>query len=128
MNSPPFARFAVARYGLAVVAVAAGSLKQSAVTAWVGPGLPTFVTFYPAVMVTALLAGFGPGLLATALTALVVAYWVLPSFGLSEVASLVDRVSLVLFGGMGLFMSAVAEFYRRNRDKAMAYEHELALR
>ena len=70
------------RYGLAFVAVAAGFGLRLALTAWIGPGLPTYITFYPAVMVAALLAGFGPGLLATALTGLTVAYWILPPEGL----------------------------------------------
>jgi len=48
------------RYSLAFVAVAAGFGLRVALTAWYGPGLPTYITFYPALMVTALLAGFGP--------------------------------------------------------------------
>ena len=95
-----------------------------ALTAWVGPGLPTYITFYPAVMVVALLAGFGPGLLATALTRLLVGYWILPPVGQFGIASPVDRLGLVIFTGMGLFMSVVAELYRRNRDKAAAYDRE----
>jgi PAS domain S-box-containing protein len=115
------------RYGMAFVAVAAGFGLRVALTAWVGPGLPTYITFYPAVMVAALLAGFGPGLVATTLTGLSVAYWILPPEGFT-IASPVDRVGLVLFTGMGLFMSAVAEFYRRDRRKAAAYDREMALR
>lgn len=115
------------RYGLAFVAVAAGFGLRLALTAWVGPGLPTYITFYPAVMVAALLAGFGPGLVATTLTGLSVAYWILPPEGFF-IASPVERLGLVLFAGMGLFMSAVAEFYRRDRRKAAAYDREMALR
>ncbi len=115
------------RHGLAFVAVAAGFGLRSALTAWIGPGLPTYITFYPAVMVAALLAGFGPGLLATALTGLSVAYWVLPPEGFA-ISSTVDRVGLVLFAGMGLFMSTIAELYRRDRRKAAAYDQEMALR
>ena len=115
------------RYGLAFVAVAAGFGLRQAFETWVGPGLPTYVTFYPAVMVAALLAGFGPGLLATALTGLLTAYWILPPAGQFTIATPVDRVGLALFTGMGLFMSAVAELYRRDRRKAAAYDQEMAL-
>ena len=108
------------------VAVALG--LRLALTAWFGPGLPTYITFYPAVMVVALLAGFGPGLLATALAGLRRAYWILPPVGQFAIASPVDRLGLVIFTGMGLFMSVVAELYRRNRDKAAAYDREAALR
>ena len=115
------------RYGLAVVAVAAGWALRHELTERLGPGLPTFVTFYPGIMVAALVAGLGPGLAATALTVWVVGGWGLPTTELFEVSSPAHRVSLVLFGGMGLFMSAVAEVHRRSRRKAAAYDQERAL-
>ena len=49
---------ALVRYSLAVVAVAAGMGLRLTLTAWFGPGLPTYITFYPMVMLVALLAGF----------------------------------------------------------------------
>jgi PAS domain S-box-containing protein len=116
------------RYGLAFVAVAAGFGLRVALTAWMGPGLPTYITFYPAVMVVALLAGLGPGVLATVLTMLVAGYWILPPTGQFAIAAPIDRVGLALFAGMGLFMSAVAELYRRRGRKAAAYDRETALR
>jgi PAS domain S-box-containing protein len=78
-------------------------------------------------MTIALLAGFGPGLLATLLSGLLVEYWVLEPIGQFSVASPADRLGLVLFMVMGVFMSAVAGLYRRTRDKAEAYDRELAL-
>jgi PAS domain S-box-containing protein len=116
-----------ARYGGALAAVGAGLLLRLALTAWVGPDLPTYITFYPAVMAVALLGGFGPGLLATAASVLVVDYWVVTpgSFGTE---SLAEAVGMGLFSIMGLFMTIVAEFYRRARLKAAAYDQELALR
>ena len=118
----------VLRCSLPVMVVAAAFGLRLTLTAWFGPGLPTYVTFYPAVMLVALLAGFGPGLLATALAGLLVCYWILPPVGQFAIASTVDRVGLVIFAGMGLFISAVAELYRRNRDKAAAYDREEVLR
>jgi diguanylate cyclase (GGDEF)-like protein/PAS domain S-box-containing protein len=116
------------RYGLAVAAVAAGFGLRLAATAWVGPGLPTYITFYPAVMVAALLGGFGPGVVATGLTGLGAAYWVLPPVGQLAIESPVESLGLLIFAGMGLFMSAVAELYRRYRFKAAAYDREAVLR
>ena len=118
----------VLRYALAVVAVAAAMGLRVAMTAWLGSGLPSYITFYPAVMAVALLAGFGPGLWATVLAALATAYWVLPPSGQFAIVSPVERVGLVIFIGMGLFMSVVAELYRRRRDKAAAYDQEQELR
>jgi PAS domain S-box-containing protein len=118
----------VLRYGMAVVAVAAGFGLRLALEARFGTGLPAYVTFYPAVMVVALLAGFGPCLVAMVLSVLVVGYWVMPPLGQFAVSSPVDRLGLVIFTSVGLLMGVVAEFHRRYRDKAAAYDREAALR
>ena len=116
------------RYGFAVVAVAAAFGLRLVLTAWAGPELATYITFYPAVITAALLAGFGPGVLATALAGLMVCYWILPPVGQFAIASPVDRLGLAIFTGMGLFISAVAELYWRNQKKAVAYDREAMLR
>jgi PAS domain S-box-containing protein len=115
----------LARYAAALGAVGAGLLLRLGLTALVGEGLATYITFYPAVMVVALLAGFGPGLLATLTTALVVDYTLLPPTGQFGVANAVDVVGLALFSGMGVFMSVVAELYRRARQRAAAHDTRL---
>ena len=118
----------VPRYGLAGVAVAVAYGFWLAVQTGFGPGLPPFITFSPAVMVVALLGGLGPGLVATALSEGIVAGWIFPPTGPLSLASPVDRLALVLFGGMGVLMSGVAELYRHSRAKAAAYDRETALR
>ena len=116
------------RYGVAVLAVAGALGLRLALTALFGPGLPAYITFYPAVMAVAILAGFGPGMAATVLTASVVTWGVLPPAKHLAIASSVDRVGLVIFCGMGVFLSLVADLYRRARDKAAAYDRQAALR
>jgi PAS domain S-box-containing protein len=116
------------RYLLAALITMAAMALRLALEALIGPGLPPFVTFYPAVMTASLLAGFGPGLLATALSGLVAGNSLVPPTGASHLSSPVDRVALVLFLSMGVFIAAVAELYRRNRQKAAAYDREEALR
>ena len=115
------------RYGTAVAAVGAGMLLRQGLTAWVGPGLPTYITFYPAIMAVALLAGFGPGLLATAATLVVVDYWVITphDFGSNNPA---EAVGMGLFSLMGVFISITSELYRRARVKAAAFDRDQALR
>ena len=115
------------RYALAVGAVTLGSLLRYGMDVWVGPGLPTYITFYPAVMLAALLGGFGSGLMATVLAAVVVDYLLLLPVGFG-IAMFRDAVGMGLFLLMGVFMSMVAELYRRMRVKAAAYDREVALR
>jgi PAS domain S-box-containing protein len=118
----------LARYGGALAAVGAGLLLRLGLTAMVGEGLPTYITFYPVIMAVALLGGFGPGLLATFATALAVDYWLLPPTHTIGIAGVVDAVGLAFFTGMGVFMSAVAELYRRARQKAAAHDTDFLRR
>jgi len=115
------------RYALAVLAVTLAFDVRLVLTEWVGPGLPTYITFYPAIMVAALAGGLGPALVATGLASLATAYWILPPVGQIAIASPVDRLGLAIFSGMGLFMGVVAELYRRRRHKAAAYDRAQAL-
>src|SRR5664279_67441 len=115
------------RYGGALAAMGAGLLLRLALTAWVGPGLPTYLTFFPAVMAVALLGGLGPGLLATVASVLVVDYWVVTPGGFGT-ESLAEAVGMGLFSLMGVFMSFAFDRYHRARLKAAAYDQELALR
>lgn len=118
----------LARYALALAAVGAALLLFQGLTRRVGPGLPTYVTFYPAVMLVALFGGLGPGLLATTAAALAADYWIIPPIGSLVIGRAADGVGLGLFSCMGAFMSTVAELYRRARQKAAAYDKEASLR
>ena len=118
----------LARYGGAMAAVTVAYGLRLAAEACFGTGLPTYITFYPAVMSAAVLGGFGPGLLATVFSGCIAGYWILPPAGEFAISSPVDRLGLVIFAGMGLFMSVVAEFYRRDRAKVAAFERAAALR
>jgi len=110
------------RYGFTVSMVAAAFLSRYALTAYVGSGLPTYITFYPAVVLVAIVAGLWPGIVATAMVVVGTDYWLLPPPGFG-IESFRDAVGLVFFSGMGTFMSLVAEFYRRARRRA----HESSL-
>lgn len=113
------------RYGGALLGVGAALLARLTLTNLVGPNLPTFITYYPAVMVVALLAGFGPGLLATGAAALVADYWAMPPFGSFRIANTSDGVALVFFTAMGVLMSAVAGRFRRVQAELCQHRDQL---
>ena len=102
-------------YGSACLAVGASFLLRLVLTRWVGPGLPTYITFYPAVMLVALLIGMWPGIFATIAITLTVDYFLLPPPGIFKYQFPSDAVGQVLFTLMGLFMCIVAGQYRRIR-------------
>ena len=112
---------------LAMAVIALALLLHRAVSHVVGE-LPPFITFYPAVMIVALLGGLMPGLLATALAALAADYWIIPPVRSFRINSSADAVALGLFSAMGVLMSVVAGLYRRARERAAAYQKELALK
>ena len=113
------------QYGFAVLASGTALLVQRVLISYIGPGLPTYLLFYPAVMLTATVCGLGPGLLATAVSALLAAYFILPPDGLA-VGSPVALLGLVVFAWMGTGMSLVAAWYRRARDRAARAAPHLA--
>ena len=116
-----------ARYAIAGGALVLGWGARFALAGWGGSELPTYVTFYPAIMAAALLGGRGPGLLVTALCALGAAIFLLPPAGVA-VGRAADIVGLLLFCGMGVFMTALADAYRATTRKAAGYEREIAVR
>ena len=109
------------RSGFTIGVVAVAFLLRLVLTKWVGPALPTFVTFYPAVMLVAIVFGLWAGILATAMVAMISAYWVLPPDGFA-IELLSDLVGLCVFLGMGVLISVVAEFYRRTRQASSREE------
>jgi signal transduction histidine kinase len=126
-GKPGFGRQTL-RAAITTAAVLAGLLLRQILVLHLGFEMPAFITFYPAVMVVALLFGLWFGLQATALSAALAAVWVFPPAGQLRIAHTGDIVALLLFMGMGVFMSVVAERYRRNERRIAAFEKEEALR
>jgi len=115
------------RYTIALLAPILAFAWRQMIVGYLGHELPTYITFYPAVMLVALLSGVWAGLLATATAALLTAYWILPPAGL-HIDQTSDVVALMIFSAMGVFMSVVADRYRITREKAASYREKLALR
>lgn len=69
----------VLRYALAVALSLGAGLLRGALDDWFPPGFP-FLTFFPAVIITAFVLGRGPGTLAAALCGLMAWYYFIPPF------------------------------------------------
>src|SRR5918997_4426088 len=95
---------ATRRYGVAVLSVAVAFALTQALWPWVDPH-PTPL-FLAAVMLCALYAGLGPGLVATALAALVVDYFFIPPTYAIEL-SVDNAVRTVIFVAVALLISWV---------------------
>jgi PAS domain S-box-containing protein len=109
-------------------AVAAGGTAVAAFFRWgleslVGPGLPTYTTFYLVVLVSALIGGIPAGLFATVLTVLTVAVLLLPPLGSLMVSLTADQVGLALFFGMSLGVTLICAALRSARIRVVAEAH-----
>jgi PAS domain-containing protein len=117
------------RYALAVVLVALAVLARRWLVGGFGP-MPLFITFYPAVLIAAAVAGGGPGITATILSGLAANYWFIDPYSSFAVYSMNDAIALGIFIGVGLVLSILLERLRRSQwIKAVnaAQEQELAL-
>jgi PAS domain S-box-containing protein len=115
-------------YAAAILTVGAAYLLREALALATGPGLPPFITFYPAIVTVAFLAGFGPGLLATALAAAAAAFWIYPFQGAFDRMTPVQAMGIALFFVLGAVMSVFSELNRRTRKRAESARKELSLR
>ena len=116
-----------ATYLAAAALVAAPVLKPLGES--LGP-LPPFMIFYPVVLLAALLGGSGPGLLATALAALVSAYFYLPTVGHLGDERPGDVLALGIFITTNVGVSLLMERLQRARwaeAVGKAQEEQLAL-
>ncbi len=92
----------------------------------------SYITFYPATMLAATLCGLGPGLVATAISALLAWVWILPPTGHFFPLGSSAAVSVAVFSAMGVFMTLVITVYQEARQRRAAEalresEHKLRL-
>lgn len=107
-------------YGLAVLGTAAAAFVRWGLGKLVGEALPPYITFYPVIILSALLSGRLAGLLATVLSAATVAAvftWPL---------DLADITGLALFTGINVAMSYIGGALWTARGRAQAAARELA--
>ena len=91
------------------------------------PGFQPYVTFYPAIVLVALLGDFWAVLLATALSALLADYFILLPIGRLTIGDPADVIGFALFCVSGIAIAAATELYRRSRERLAAYQAEAAV-
>lgn len=112
------------RYGAAVLAVAVLALLRWLLDPLLGPGVP-FILFFPAVMLGGWIGGLGPGLLATALSAIVAWYLFVPPALSFFPLSPSHALQIALFTALGTLISLLLEALHRSRRQieTAAQEH-----
>jgi len=107
------------RYGVAVAAALVALLLRLVLTPLLGEQSP-FILFWPAIIASSLYGGFGPGLLATALTAVLGAYFLLPPVYSVAIADPRIQLSVALFVVQGVVLSGLTGALRAARRRAEA--------
>ncbi len=121
MTTPTRLRQDLARYGVALISfVLAWALLQSARLFTSTP----FVLFYGAIMVSGWYGGLGPGVLVTALSALVLTHQVMPVLREVPPTPASDALRLIVFVVQGALISILTENLRRAQRNAVASQHE----
>ncbi len=114
-------------YALAVLLTASAFLLRQ----WVAGQFDSphvYIYLYPAVLITAVLAGVLPGLLATVTAALLTATWVFPPLGQPWPLSTANLLGLGIFSTMAVLMCLVTGLYHRVQKKVQSLEKEKATR
>jgi PAS domain S-box-containing protein len=100
-----------------MVAVVAAYVVRISLEAHFGPGLPTYVTFYPVVTFVAIVSGMVPGLVATAFSALIVYYFMLTPNHEFSFTTATEAIGLGIFISVGIVMSLVSAHYLQLRTR-----------
>lgn len=124
----PSVRAKVMRYSFALLTVLTATLLR-----WWWGGkfqyLPPFITYFPAVLIVAAVAGSGPGLLATILCTLTAAFMFMPPIYSFAVSSPNDLMLVAIFTGTNVFACVLTGRLQQSRWAAgVARQSELRFR
>ena len=113
-----------AQYGVALLAVLLALLLMLLLNRWVPMQGSPFLFFFAAVMVSAWYGGFRAGLCTTAISALLAAYFFLPSVHAGTWPNIADLVRVGLFILIALMITALSAA-RQHLVKALWHERDL---
>ena len=121
------AKSAPLRYGVAVAAVAIAFAIRYFIPAPLGTTFPYFA-FFPAVLLSALFGGLGPGLLASALAALAAVYFFIPPLYTLHIQNQADELGLIRFVVASVLVTLFSEALLSIRRRAKEVESLAAVR
>ena len=124
---PPVFRSRLARYTIAVVIVAiVVGIRAHVIPDW--SLAHPYLLFYPAIILAGWRGGFGPGVLATILAALSLAFLWLPPLYSLRIQRVEDASGLMVFVAIGFAISFLNEARLQAERRARAAEEEMRQR
>lgn len=106
---------------IAFGAVTVGSGARLMLLYWLGDNVP-FVTFYPVVLLAAIVGGFWPAVCATLLSGLFIVYFVVEPVGSFRIHDGRHLLALCFFTGNGFLVSWIVQVMRRYHSRAVMAE------
>jgi two-component system, cell cycle sensor histidine kinase and response regulator CckA len=114
----------VVRYLFAVVCAVVALCLRLVLSSFLGSAVP-FMTFFPAIMVSAGAGGFGAGVVTTILSGLAAQYFVIVPGNSGKSAGLSDTLGIGLFLGVGTIISLLNESLRKSRADSVRHRDRL---
>jgi PAS domain S-box-containing protein len=114
------------RYAIATLALGIGWGFRTALNPFFSQFELPFITFYPAVMVSAWLGGFGPGILTTAGAAVLADYFWMDAPYTFTIRNPSDVAAIAVFVTMGMLISLSSEAWRRGQAALVESQEQLS--
>jgi len=102
-----------AEYAIPVLSVAVAALATALAQPWMGPSISLF--FFPAIVITSVYGGYGPGLLATLLSTAVLAFFFVPPYNSFNIGT-DDALRLIAFAVVAVLTAYLGAARRRAED------------
>ena len=112
------------RYAVAVTAAVAAAAVRGLMSSLWGDDLP-FLTFFPAIVLSAWAGGFWPGIVTTVLGAGLANYFWMAPFHSLKLWSVNDLIGLLFFIAIGVLISALSETMYRGRRRLEGLLHSI---
>ena len=115
----------IIRYGFSVILVAIATWLYQQLSVFTGTRPPLFIWYYPATIIAAIAGGFGPGLVATLLSAASVTYFFISPLSRLTIDNEADALGVAVFSLMGLSISLLMRVVDRPRQQSEAELHRV---
>ena len=106
----------ITQYGLSIFLVLLATVGYEILKLYIPTQIPLFIWFYPAVILSALFGGLGPGILSTILSTFIVYYFMLLPYNTFQLTNKTDIVLLTIFFTMGIFISVLVKIFRTKKE------------
>jgi len=114
-------------YGFAIAMTGFTLLVRLWLAPWIGGNRPLLVLFFIPILVSAYVGGLGPGLVATAITAVTADYFLIPHTHSFSFASPMDFLQWLILVASGILASVLNDALHRARLRADANRRLLAV-